>query len=252
VNQVKKPYYSFAHGRERIVTSETFFDPSSFAWAPGIEKNHPVILSEISAYLDGHNALKPYFATEMMSAPEKWKAFSFYFWGLRMNANACARCPETIRLLSGIPNIISASVSVLEPHSAIKGHFGDTDAIYRCHYGLVVPAALPECGFRVGYEDKPWENGKFLIFNDANYHRAWNHTDKRRVVLILDVIRPQFGNRKRWICARVHGNIMWLTASQATGIFRGRKNPFTKTVTFLLALFAWLRLYSLNRKSAWL
>ncbi|MCW3103913.1 MAG: hypothetical protein JWO09_2353 [Bacteroidetes bacterium] len=252
MKQDKKPYYSFVHSRDRIDAKETFFEPSSFAWTAEIEQHHPVILDEISAYLGGKNALKPYFATEMMSAPEKWKAFSFYFWGLRMNANACSRCPETIMLLERIPDIVSASVSVLEPHAEIKGHFGDTDAIYRCHFGLIVSGKLPECGFRVGYEDKSWENGKFLIFNDANYHRAWNHTDQRRVVLILDVIRPQFANRKTWVCARVHGNIMWLTAAQATGTFKGKTNGFTKAVAFLCALFAWVRLHSLNRKSAWL
>jgi beta-hydroxylase len=35
-----------------------------------------------------------------------------------------------------------------------------------------------------------WEEGKSLIFDDAFEHEAWNHSDKVRVVLFADFVKP--------------------------------------------------------------
>ncbi len=35
-----------------------------------------------------------------------------------------------------------------------------------------------------------WHEGKVLIFDDAYEHEAWNHTDKTRVVLFVDFVKP--------------------------------------------------------------
>jgi len=48
---------------------------------------------------------------------------------------------------------------------------------------LIVP---PGCGFRVGAEQREWEPGKALIFDDTIEHEAWNDSDTLRAVLILD------------------------------------------------------------------
>jgi ornithine lipid ester-linked acyl 2-hydroxylase len=250
-NKTDQPYYSFVHEKPENLKEETFYEPSLFSWTSILENNYPIILEEISSFIQkDHQILKPYFAKDMMNEPDKWKAFSFYFWGIKMNKTAFEHCPQTIKLLSGIDNIVSASVSVMEPHSEIKPHYGDTDAIYRCHLGLIVPAGLPECGIRVGYEDRAWKEGKLIIFNDAAYHKTWNHTDKKRIVLIFDVIKPQFRDQQKWICSRVYGNIIWQTFSQATGIFKGRKNFITKSFSWLFALSIRVLHHSLKRKSA--
>jgi hypothetical protein len=244
-----RPFFSFVHERDKNVTLETFYD-KDLEWNILLENNYSIIKNEIIDLIsDQSKDLKPYFAKEMINAPGKWKALSFYFWGMKMNKKAIEKCPETIRILSCIPNLVSASVSIMEPHSEIKPHFGDTDAIYRCHFGITIPAPLPECGIRVGYEDRSWQEGKLLAFNDSNYHKTWNHTDKRRIVLLIDVIKPKFGDQKEWICSRVYGNIIWQSLSETTTIFRGKKNNITKSISWINAVL--IRLYhSLKRKSA--
>jgi ornithine lipid ester-linked acyl 2-hydroxylase len=247
----KKPHYSFAQNDNSDVIKETFYDVNKFDWSNELEKNYQIILKEIIEFLEKDvSALKPYFAREMMNAPEKWKAFSFYFWGMKMNDYAIKQCPQTIKLLSGIPNLVSASISIMEPHSEIKPHFGDTNAIFRCHLGLIIPGGLPEIGIRVGYEDRAWETGKLLIFNDANYHKTWNHTGERRMVLLFDVMKPEYADQKKWVCSRVYGNIIWQSISQSTGIFKGKKNSFTKTISWFNAVLSFALFHSLKRKSA--
>ena len=40
-------------------------------------------------------------------------------------------------------------------------------------------------------------------FCDAHAHSAWNHTSRRRLILIVDVVRPEFAHRKDSICRHV-------------------------------------------------
>ncbi len=138
----------------------------------------------------------------MSFPPRQWKTMGLYFWKFTMHAN-CRKCPETVRLLKSIPGLTSFSLSVLEAGANINPHQGDTDAIYRCHVGLSIPAGLPDCGFQVGSEIRAWEEGKALPFCDAHTHTAWNHTKVRRLILIADVMRPEYINQQNRICASV-------------------------------------------------
>lgn len=247
--KTEKPWFSFLHEKDTSVVDETYFNPNDFEWAEMLEKNSETIHQELISYLNKHqNEVKPYFATTMMNAPEKWKSLSFYFWSVQMSKNAVVNCPQTISLLKKIPHLVSASVSIMEPNSEIKPHYGDTDAIYRCHLGIEIPEGLPNCGFRVGYEDRAWENGKILIFNDAAYHKAWNNTAKRRVILLFDIIQPDYANQTKWICAKVRGNILWQFIAEKIGLFKGKKNGFTKTISLFFAGYYFL-LFSSYLKS---
>jgi aspartyl/asparaginyl beta-hydroxylase (cupin superfamily) len=249
-----KPWYAFLDEKNTDVIDTTYYNPSDFDWTKNVEENYKVIYDEIFSYVtQNENELKSYFATSMMNAPEKLKALSFYFWGLPMSYNAIKKCPETIALLEKVPHILSASVSILEPNAEIKPHYGDTDAVYRCHLPLVVPAGLPNCGFRVGYEDRAWEVGKLMIFNDAAYHKAWNYTGERRVVVLFDVLKPEFEKQKKWICAMVRGGIFWQFVSKSIPFLNGKKNIFSKAMSSFFAglIYLFFGLF-LNRKSSWL
>ena len=111
--------------------------------------------------------------------------------------------PETLKLIKSIPGLVSASYTQLEPMSSIKAHCGDTDAIFRCHLGLRIPGKMPECGFRVGNEWRSWQEGKLLIFVDANNHEAINNTPQSRFIFLFDIIRDEYVGKKRLICSTV-------------------------------------------------
>lgn len=246
-----KIYYSFLHEKNKDVEDETFYSPHQFSWASKIESNCQIVKDEVVKFLEQNQGeLKPYFASEMINKPNKWKAFSFYFWGFAMSKKAIDNCPKTIKLFNKIPGLVSLSVSVLEPYSEIKPHYGDTDSVFRCHLGLEIPAQFPDCGFRVGYEDRSWEEGKLLIFNDAAYHKAWNYTSSKRVVILFDIIKQEHFNKQKWICSMVRGGIIWQIIAEKIWFLKSKRNVFTKSACFFIALLIYSFGFSLYRKSA--
>jgi aspartyl/asparaginyl beta-hydroxylase (cupin superfamily) len=182
-----------------------FTNPYSFKWAIETESRYADIKKELEEYLNG-NELKSYFNTSMVTQKNSWKTISLTTWGIEM-FKVKKHFPKTCTILEKYPEIISASFSMLEPHSKIVPHCGDTNAIYRCHLGIDVPAGLPLCGLKVKDESKAWENGKWFAFMDAYKHEAWNDTDKPRYVFILDTMRDEFAGRKKYVCATVRTSL---------------------------------------------
>lgn len=238
---MRGPWYYFYSNGNSNYKNDTYYDSNSFIFSKILEDNYDIIYNEITSYIT-YNAqkLKPYFDKDLVNSPNKWKSFSFYFFGVRISKDAIKSCPMTLSLLNQIPGLISASVSVMEPNSEIKPHYGDTDAIYRCHFGIEIPSGLPQCGFRVGYEDRGWETGKLLVFNDAAYHKGWNYSQKRRIVLIFDIIRPEFRNKQNWICSLILGHMSFQIFIDFFSLKR-KKNTITELITFVLAAFIYLR-----------
>ncbi len=198
-----EPWYTIFGGRY-MGSEPAFYEREQLPWTKVLEENWMVIRDEMTRLMEEKpDRLKPYFINKAMSfPPRKWKTMGLYFWTYTMHSN-CRRCPQTVRILRSIPHLTSASLSVLEPKANINPHQGDTDAVIRCHLGLSVPAALPHCGFQVAGEIRPWEEGKTLPFCDAHMHTAWNNSDQRRLVLILDVMRPEFSKQQNRVCAHV-------------------------------------------------
>lgn len=49
---------------------------------------------------------------------------------------------------------------------------------------------------------------QLLMFCDAHRHTAFNNTDKTRIILQIDVIRPEYQCIENWISARVLASIL--------------------------------------------
>ena len=181
-----------------------FFDPKNYDWAAYVEIHWQEIMNELNVLFDDeqNTMLKPYFEDKLQYPPANWKTESFCYWG-KKNHRMCRLFPQTYKILKGIPGLVSASVNLLEPGSKILPHFGDTNGIYRCHLGMKIPGTLPECGFTVGGEARPWQEGKLLIFLDAFNHEAQNLTTQKRYILLFDVVRPEFAAQKYKMCTHV-------------------------------------------------
>lgn len=247
----EKIYYSYLGIQEKSRTKETFINPDFYKWTAIIEENHQIIYDEIIKHFEVYkNHYNPYFASDLVNSSGKWKSFGFYFFGIRAEKSICESISATIKILKNIPGIVSASVSIMEPNSAIKPHYGDTNAIHRCHLGLLIPASLPFTGFQVGYEKRSWEEGKLLIFNDAAYHKAWNESSQPRIVLIVDVIRPEFIKKKLWICARINAIIKSQRIVQ--------KLPILKSITknrafqWVISMLVYIYFSVCKRNKLWL
>jgi ornithine lipid ester-linked acyl 2-hydroxylase len=170
-------------------------------WLKEFADNTDLIKKELQNYLIANN-LPSYFNTSMVTKQGSWKTIALRTWEVELYKNQ-VQFPLCTSILKKYPEILSASFSMLEPHSSILPHCGDTNAIYRCHLGLEVPAGLPKCGIRVKDEEREWKNGEWLVFFDAYNHEAWNQTDKARYIMIVDVLRDEFQNRKRKVTSTV-------------------------------------------------
>ena len=93
---------------------------------------------------------------------------------------------KTIKFFEDRSEVISIQIAKLPAGRSLPLHRGDRK-IRRIHLGLDVPEG--DIKFCVKGEERKWENGKCLGFNDFFEHRAWNNTDKDRINLILDIKR---------------------------------------------------------------
>jgi aspartyl/asparaginyl beta-hydroxylase (cupin superfamily) len=81
----------------------------------------------------------------------------------------------------------NAMFSALAPRTRIPPHNGETNARAIIHLPLIVPE---KCRYRVGYDQREWQFGRILAFDDTIEHEAVNDSDDLRVVLIFDVWNP--------------------------------------------------------------
>jgi aspartyl/asparaginyl beta-hydroxylase (cupin superfamily) len=138
----------------------------------------------------------------MVNTNAIWKTISLRWWTIQFFKNQKA-FPKTMDLVSKYPEIISLSFNQLEANGEILPHCGDTNAIYRCHLGIKIPDYLPKPGLRVREEIKSWEEGKWLIFMDAYNPEAFNFCDKKRIIMVIDIMRPEIQMRRRKIISTV-------------------------------------------------
>jgi ornithine lipid ester-linked acyl 2-hydroxylase len=214
----------------------SFIENENFAWANDFKNHYNDILTELKSYLK-ENELEGYFNTSMVSKPKSWKTISLKNWGIQLFKNQ-KKFPITTSIISKYPEILSFSFNLLEAKSSILPHCGDTNGIYRCHFGLEIPESLPNCGFRVRDELRSWENGQWLIFMDAYHHEAFNHTDKSRYILVIDVLRPEFKSRKNKIIATVRTSLFLQKRAQTMKFLLKMPKFFIYSLAFILSPFA--------------
>lgn len=202
------------YSREEYKGSEpAFYDPARQDFAATIEAHYPVIKKELEDYLRDHH-LQSYFNTTMVHQLDSWKTISLRSWTIDLYENY-RHFPETVKIIRSIDGLVSASFNMLKAGSSIKAHCGDTNGIFRCHLGLDIPAAMPACGFRVKEEWRSWEEGKLLVFVDANNHEAINHSDQNRFIFLFDVIRPEYRKRRHYISSTVIASLFLQKRAEA-------------------------------------
>lgn len=162
-----------------------FLNTQDFEFLSVLESKKDVIKQEFVNLGSDHELIFPYPQTHMYS-DKGWDQFPLYAFGKRLD-ECCSLCPETTRLIEGIPGMVMAFFSILRAGAVINWHSdprGYCEFVYRSHLGLITPEG---CLFSVGEETQAWEEGKSLIFRGNQRHAACNGSDKDRVVLIVDV-----------------------------------------------------------------
>jgi aspartyl/asparaginyl beta-hydroxylase (cupin superfamily) len=174
-----------------------------FPWLEQLEASTDEIATEFQTAMAAERAeLVPYIQYpahqpldqwRSLNRSRDWTAIHLIRNGERVEANA-RHCPRTLEIAARCdqPQVHGASpnvmFSLLAPHTTIPPHVGVNNARLVCHLPLIVPEG---CWFRVGGETRYWRRGEAFVFDDTIEHEAMNPSDELRVVLILDVWRPE-------------------------------------------------------------
>lgn len=136
-----------------------------------------------------------------------WRKYPLTFTGLDI-LDAHEKCPVLSSLLKEVPNLLGAEFSVLPPGRIIEPHENCVfPQMIRSHLPLIVPAMKSKdkaVKLVVDDIDWHWKVGELVTFDDVKPHWACNLSDELRVVLILDVLRPNCGKtldfviRQQW------------------------------------------------------
>ena len=108
---------------------------------------------------------------------------------IRFDRN-CQEFPETMKIIDAEKNLISAYFSVIGPRKMLMPHEGPWCGVLRVHLGLDIPTEGKGCVLVVNKQEYRWEEGKAVVFDDTYEHMAVNMTNRNRVVLFLDYMRP--------------------------------------------------------------
>jgi beta-hydroxylase len=123
-----------------------------------------------------------------------WKRFYLKWYG-PPDPKALQVCPETCALLQRMPEVHLAMFSILLPKSKIKLHHGPARMCLRYHMGIITPND-DACNIKIGEHTYSWRDGEDVMFDDTHYHEVTNDTNSPRIILFLDVERPQIGPMK--------------------------------------------------------
>jgi aspartyl/asparaginyl beta-hydroxylase (cupin superfamily) len=175
------------------VGNPSVYDSSTFPWAAKIEREWKTIRGELETVLTRKDDLPSFqdIATGVASITNDrgWKTFLLTAYGARSDHNI-GLCPETWRIVKTIPGLKAAMFSIFEPGKHLPPHRGPYNGVLRFHLGLIVPQPQENVAIRVDNQICHWQEGRALIFDDAYEHEAWNRTDKVRVVLFVDFVKP--------------------------------------------------------------
>ncbi|MBB3808086.1 aspartyl/asparaginyl beta-hydroxylase domain-containing protein [Pseudochelatococcus contaminans] len=194
--------------RHTRVGNPPVYDNSVFPWVAEIEREWPLIRQELDRVLVRQQDL-PSFQdissdVKTISTDNHWKTFFLAGYGVESERNIAA-CPQTWRIVQKIPGLKTAMFSIFEPGKHLPAHRGPYNGVLRLHLGLIVPEPRDKLAIRVDTQILHWEEGKAIVFDDAYNHEAWNYTDKTRVVLFVDFVKPlRFpANMVNWLLLNV-------------------------------------------------
>jgi hypothetical protein len=179
---------------------EPWHDPRAFPIVADLERLAP----EIAREAKGFDAGLFQDEAEDIGREGRWGVLFLLEMG-RRNEDNLARCPSLRWILEHHRTLTTHAglmyFSCLDPRTRVAPHQGPTNVRLRCHLGLEVPDG---CGMRVGGVTGGWEEGRCVVIDDSFVHEVWNDSDRRRVILVLDLWHPDLGDDEVDLLAGLH------------------------------------------------
>ncbi|ATU73033.1 aspartyl beta-hydroxylase [Komagataeibacter rhaeticus] len=181
--------------RQSLLPDQAVFDPAIMPWVGMLERHWGEIRDE--ALRVGVNDIPSLGDISpdhgRIAADRRWRSFFLEGYGYKRQENR-ARVPLTAALIDRIPDLCTASFSVLEAGCHIPRHRGMTKGMLTYHLALRVPDDRKNCWIQIEEGTHmhvcPWTDGHSLLFDDTYNHEVWNNTGQDRYVLLIQVRRP--------------------------------------------------------------
>jgi aspartyl/asparaginyl beta-hydroxylase (cupin superfamily) len=132
---------------------------------------------------------------------DSWKIIPLFGFGIWCNEYKII-LPSLYKFLKNLKGLKLAIISKLKPFTKLEPHRGwgfHSNNVLRCHYGLVLPSNTSESWIGVmdsidsiDYPTQSHKLNDWIIFDDSKFHFAVNNSNQERIVLIVDLERPDF------------------------------------------------------------
>ncbi|MFJ2581086.1 aspartyl/asparaginyl beta-hydroxylase domain-containing protein [Kitasatospora aureofaciens] len=171
------------------ISALPWHDTAAQPWVAGIEAKYPEILAEFTALREEQARFAPY--EDMYTKELGWQGWDTYqlYRNGTWSEEAAERCPATRAALDATPHgPRDGMFTILNPGAHITPHTGGVNLLLTAHLPLIVPDG---CAITVGDDQRGWEEGKVILFDDSFIHEAWNRGTGQRAVLLWDVWHPE-------------------------------------------------------------
>jgi aspartyl/asparaginyl beta-hydroxylase (cupin superfamily) len=204
------------------ITRTPWHDPQQFSVVRALEARFEEIKAEAMRV-----RLAAYFEeSEGIERTGSWQVCMLFEQG-RRHESLCEQCPITVSILDTHPDVRRSAgliyLSRMTPHTHVAAHQGGSNMRLRCQLAISIPQG--DCGIRVGDQERRWEEGKCIVFDDTFVHEVWNRTDQDRIVLIVDLWNPQLTSLEREALEAIN----WLEVTRAESIAKTwRRNELAR------------------------
>ena len=171
------------------ISALPWHDTSELSWVAETERAYPEIKAEFLALREEQAQFAPY--EDLYTKELGWQGWNNYqlYRNGEWREEALRRCPATVETLGRTPHgPRDGMFTVLNPGVHITPHTGGVNLLLTCHLALRIP---PGCSITVAADERTWQEGRCVLFDDSFIHEARNQGSEQRAVLLWDVWHPE-------------------------------------------------------------
>lgn len=185
ITKVTNPIFHYSS----LVENKPIYDSSLLKTSQILTENWTIFRKEVLNSYENYTSIKgDQFFEDIVKTDKEWTKL-YIKWHSTIDPIAKKLCPETCKIIDSLPDIKIAMFSVLTPHAKILPHRGLYKGCLRYHLGLATPNS-EKCYISIGGEKYHWKDGEGILFDDTYKHWVENNTDKVRIILFCDIVRP--------------------------------------------------------------
>ena len=172
-----------------MVANRALYRDTLLPSAKILTKNWKIFRDEaLSSYKTYTTIKNDMFFESIVEKEEEWTKL-YIKWHSDLDPIAMQKCPKSCKIIESLPDVKVAMFSVLAPGAKILPHCGPYKGCLRYHLGLSIPDSS-NCFININNKKYHWKDGEGILLDDTYEHWVENNTDKPRIILFCDIVRP--------------------------------------------------------------